>query len=141
MSHAADDEWLEALIGRTLRAVEEHDHTWVFAFDAEVVICTYADWRLMVDGRIRVSSHDHGHVFGLPRPVDAVLESNRSVAGRIVESATIGSDTGDLRLEFGRSVRIELLQLSTGYESWDLSTPRGRTICTGGGCLVHLPRE
>jgi hypothetical protein len=61
--------------------------------------------------------------------------------GRTVESATVVPDTGDLVIQLGPSVRLELLQLSIGYESWGLGTPEGRTICTGGGVLVDVPQE
>ena len=141
MVNAASAGLVAALVGRALRSVEKCDYTWVFAFDSGVAISSDADWRLVMDGRVRASSHDHGHVFGLPAPFDAVEKLQSSLVGCAVESAAIVADTGDLRLEFGRSVRLELLQLSTGYESWGLSTPQGRIICVGGGELVHFPQE
>lgn len=141
MSHAAIDDRLTPLVGRTLRSVEKLDSTWAFVFDSDVVLQTDADWRLVMGGRIRASSPDHGHVFGLPAPVDVVPELRACVAGRIVARASIVPETGDLMLTFEPPARLELFQLSTGYEAWGLSTPRGRLICMGGGRIVPVPRE
>lgn len=130
---------IEPLIGCRLISVEQRDHSWCFGFSGDSVIVTESAWRLIVDGRIAVSSEDHGHPFGRPEPVDAA-SSAQWVVGQKVEAASISECTGDLTVEFSGKTQLQLLQVSSGYESWRLRTSGGETICTGGGTLVHSPR-
>jgi hypothetical protein len=140
MSDASSHDRLAQVIGRTLQSVEKHDQTWMFVFDSQVAICTQADWRLVMDGGIRATSGDHGHGFGLPAPFDAIQKLQTSVVGRIVGGATIVPDTGDLLLTLVPPARLEFLQLSSGYEAWDLTTPHGRILCIGGGRIFEDPQ-
>ena len=61
------------LVGQRLQSVSvTAESWWSFHFDEHCSISTYGPWRLIEEGRIRVTSEDHGHPFGLPAPVDAV---------------------------------------------------------------------
>ena len=126
------------LVGEQLLSVEKRDYSWFFGFSGEVFLATETSWRLINDDRIVVTSEDHGHQFGLPEPVDAVSVLS-SIVGRTVERVGIDASSGDLTLEFSGRVRLQLLQMSSGYESWSLSSRGGEIICTGGGKLVQLP--
>lgn len=126
----ADLSWL---VGRRCNAVHRDEFSWIFIFDAGTVTVPSL-WRLIEAGRIRVTSEDHGHQFGLPAPVDARAEVESRLLPHAIESAKVRADTGDLILEFAGGLVLELLQTSSGYEAWHLMSPDGETvIATGGG--------
>ena len=125
------------LVGQRLLSVEKIDYSWCFDFSGEVSLATESSWRLINEDRIVVTSEDHGHQFGLPEPVDAARVLS-SMVGRTAEGAAIDASSGDLIIEFSGRVRLQLLQMSFGYESWRLSVRGSETICTGGGEIVHF---
>lgn len=129
------------LIGRQLLSVEKNDYSWFFGFGTGVSLVTESPWRLIEQGRVAVSSEDHGQQFGLPAPVDAAREVLSRVAGRTVEAAAVASDSGDLMLRFPGGVHLQLLQLLSGYESWRLSVDGNESICMGGGEISHFRRS
>jgi hypothetical protein len=139
VNEAENDSCCRPVIGRQLVEVEHRDHSWFFRFGDDLSIATESPWRLLDVERIVVTSEDHGHRFALPEFVDAATRVRSLVAGRSVEAASISRSSGDLTIEFGGQVQLELLQMSAGYESWRLSSRSGETICLGGGRIVHHP--
>lgn len=135
------DTHTKALVGRHLLSLEKKDYSWFFGFGGAVCLATESPWRLIEQGRIAVSSEDHGQPFGLPMPVDAAREALSRVADRTVQEASIAADSGDLTIRFPGHVHVQLLQLSSGYESWKLSIDGSDIICTGGGAIAHYPRS
>lgn len=129
------------LIGHELLSVEKMDHTWFFRFTGEITVATESLWRLLEKGRIVVTSEDHGQQFGLPEPVDAAERVAGSTVHRTVEAAGISPSSGDLTIEFSGRAHLQLLQTSSGYESWRLSVQGSETICTGGGDIAHFPKR
>jgi hypothetical protein len=127
------------LTGTHLASVEKLDYTWFFRFTSDVTIATESQWRLL-QGHIVVTSEDHLQQFGRPEPVNAAERVLASTAGRTVEGAAVSPFSGDLTIDFSGGAQLQLLQVSSGYESWRLSTKSGETICTGGGSIVHFPR-
>lgn len=125
------------LVGQTLTGVEDAGHgSWRFHFgDAEV----RADcpWRVVRDGGIALSSEDHGHQYGLPQPVDAGAACRALLVGAVVSAAAIRAETRDIAVGFGPGTRLEVVPLSSGYESWQVSGPgRQVVVAQGGGNLV-----
>ena len=129
------------LIGRKLLSIEMKDYSWLLEFDAGASLVTESPWRLIEQGRIAVSSGDHGQQFGLTAPMNAARAVMSRVGGRTVEAASIASDSGDLMLEFQGRTCLQLLQLSSGYEAWRLSIDGNESICMGGGNIAHFPRS
>jgi hypothetical protein len=124
------------LIGRRCDAVHRDEFSWNFVFDAGAVTTPFL-WRLIEADRIRVTSEDHGHQFGLPAPVDARQEAESSLRSPAIESARVRADTGDLILDFAGGLVLEFLQTSGGYEAWHLISPDGQSVvATGGGELA-----
>ncbi|MFY9620715.1 MAG: DUF6188 family protein [Pyrinomonadaceae bacterium] len=127
---------LSWLVGRQCTAVHRDEFSWNFIFDAGAVT-TPCLWRLIDAGRIRVTSEDHGQQFGLPAAVDARAEVESRLVHHVIQSAKVRADTGDLILEFGGELVLELLQTSSGYEAWQLTSPGGEhVIAMGGGDLA-----
>ena len=127
------------LSGYDLASVEKVDHSWFFRFTGEITIATESFWRLL-QGRIIVISEDHLQRFGLPEPVDAAERIVTATAGRTVEQAAISPSSRDLSIHFNGGVQLQLLQTSSGYESWRLNVGGSQAICTGGGEIAHFPR-
>ena len=140
MKPEVTETYTKPLIGRQLLSVEKMDYTWFFGFGTGVTLATESPWRFIEQGRIVASSEDHGHQFGLPAPTDAAREVMSRAAGRTVEAAPVASDSGDLMVMFPGRAYLQLLQLSSGYESWRLSADGSESICMGGGNIAHLPR-
>jgi len=134
------DPYSTPLVGRQLLSLERKDYTWFFGFDGSVSLATESPWRFIQQGRIVVSAEDHGQQFGLPAPVDAAREVLLRAAGFTVEAASVVTESGDLIIQFPGRVCLQLLQLSSGYESWRLSADGGESICMGGGGIAHFPK-
>jgi hypothetical protein len=127
------------LIGHTLDEVSLDSGTssWHFYFNDSTTIRTDSPWRLIRDGRIVIGSEDHGQPFGLPEPVDAEAKCRSDIGGAIVGSAEIRADTRDIVIIFEPGVRLEIITVSSGYESWQVLLPDGTmVIAQGGGNLV-----
>lgn len=126
------------LIGRSVAAVEFADPAfWRFRFDDGSEICPGCPWRLVRIGAIVVSSEDRGHFFGRVVPADAAGLCRSLLTGLKVKSAEVRDDTRDIFLNFDGDIRLEILPLSSGYESWEIIESSGRqTVAQGGGTLL-----
>lgn len=113
---------------------------WTFVFDGGVELRADCLWRLIENGRIRVTSQDDGHQFGRPTPVDAVLELNQRLAGAAVNSVALHEGTLDLEIQFGTGHAIQLIPDSSGYEAWEAHDQSRQFIAVGGGDLAVFKR-
>jgi hypothetical protein len=132
---------ISCLIGRSVVEVEFSGPVfWRFRFDDGSEICPGCPWRLVRSGAIAVSSEDHGHSYGLGIPVDATALSRSLLVGLNVLKAEVRDDTRDILLCFDNEIRIEIVPLSSGYESWEIIEASGRqTVAQGGGNLMRWP--
>ena len=108
------------LVGRRLEAVVKHDHVWGFTFSGGLGLEVSCLWRLLVTGKLNVTSEDHGHQFGLATPVDGRAVLRQLLVGTPVTAATARAGTVDLSLEFGVRGTLEVIATSAGYEAWVL---------------------
>ena len=131
-----DMKWM---IGRSITEVEKTDYTWFFRFDDGTVIGTEDCWRLIANGRIVITSEDHGHQFGLDSPVDATGVIKAETNGKTVNGIEVDNNTGDLTL-FMESTFLTFLCLSAGYEAWHMTHCEIEFICMGGGKVVEISR-
>jgi hypothetical protein len=130
-------EYCRPIVGNELVSVERLDYSWFVGFGAGITVATEAHWRLIADGRIVVTSEDHGHQFGLPEPVDAAARLLARTRGHQSSGAAIDPSTGDLTIDFVERMQLQFLQTSLGYESWRLYVHGSETICGGGVQIVH----
>jgi len=121
-------------IGRHISAVAFHEPIpWVFALGSGSATSVACLWRIVERGRIVLCSEDHGHQFGLPAPVDGVVRARELLAGPI-KNVRLREATADLTIEFDGDRSLEIIPTSRGYESWQMSTPSGRSyVAVGGG--------
>ncbi len=136
-SHAAD------LVSHLKRCkfllLTRREFDWVLELDHDTQIVVGCIWRLIEAGRIRWTSEDHGHKFGLPAPVDAAAEVNKRIAGRSISRAELRAGTLDLDLHIDTGCVLQIIPSSAGYESWNVSSPIGCFVSVGGGELSVLP--
>ena len=106
---------------------------WSITFTKGAAIYAETWWRLVSGDKICVTSDDHGHKFGLAKPVDAgrqVLECIRDVE---VRGASLTPITSDLTVEFANGFKLQILTSSSGYESFNVGCAGGPHIQFGGG--------
>lgn len=134
MSDSFDFSWM---IGRTIIGVSLNEPTqWSFSFGLGVGIGAECPWRLLKDGRMAISSEDHLQQYGLPAPIDAAAVATDTLASRAIVQVEVKDGTADLVLEFADGIRLEFLSISSGYESWGVTTPSGfQVVAQGGGQL------
>jgi hypothetical protein len=127
---------LDWLTDRRLLSVIRQEHQWVFEFECNSGVTVECLWRLLEDGRIRVTSEDDGQQFGLPAPVVAADEVSRRIVGSSVVSVALRDGTLDLELRFQTSHVLQIVPTSSGYEAWNAGNGERQYIAVGGGELA-----
>jgi hypothetical protein len=125
------------MVGRTINNVALNEPTqWSFSFEPRVGIGAECPWRLLRDGRVVISSEDHLQQYGLPTPLDAAAVASDALAGASVLRVEVREGAADLLLDLSGGLRLEFIPISSGYESWSVTTPSGfQVIAQGGGQL------
>jgi hypothetical protein len=124
------------LVGHSCQSLARREFDWVFGFDQDVHLVVACLWRLVEAGRIRVTSEDDGHQYGLPAPVDAAAEVNRRIALASVVAVGLREGTLDLELRFETGHIVQVIPVSSGYEAWSLCNGSCQFIAVGGGELA-----
>jgi len=114
---------LALLLGHRLDDVVKHDYSWEFVFSDRVCLQVECLWRLIVSGKLVITSEDHGQQFGLPAPVDCLAELRRQIIGAAVEDVKVRAGTIDITLGFGSGCVLEVIPTSAGYEAWQVNAP------------------
>lgn len=105
---------------------------WFVVFEDSLGITADCPWRLIHDGGIVVSSDDHKQRFGLPVPIDAAKLASSSLAGLEVQRVELREGTADLFISFQQDWKLEIIPFSSGYESWQVTIPSGKTVIAQG---------
>jgi hypothetical protein len=121
-----------------LRDVEFDGDSWFFRFSDEEWLRSGCLWRLLRNGHISFTSNDHGQLFGLSKPIDAVLLVTASLAGKEVTSLGWDDETADLSVSLGDELWLQLVADSSGYEAWELRIDGKRYIAQGGGTVIAV---
>lgn len=123
-------EWLVQLRFKEVTGSREN---WSFALSDQTCLGVGCLWRLLEGGRIRFTSDDDGHQFGMSSPVDACAEVNARLSGAIVSAVQLREGTLDLTIEFSTGHVLEVVPTSLGYEAWEVMHNNRRFIAVGGG--------
>lgn len=125
------------LVGCRLMETKRREFDWAFGFgDApHFGLSASYSWRILVNGRIAFADSDDGHKFGLPAPLNGEEEAQRLLGQRSIERISIRPDTGDLSIIFSDDAVLEVMNMSSGYESWEIGVPGMSIIGVGGGKL------
>jgi hypothetical protein len=112
--------------------------SWWFKFSDGASLRVDAQWRVVTEEGVQVTSADHGHQFGLPEPVDAGGRAMRVLAHAKVLGAAVLKPAGDLVFDFSNGAKLEILTTSSAYEGWSLTSPNGDEIIGLGGGRVQV---
>jgi|SRR5262249_53336611 len=124
------------LVEHRFESVNRREYDWVFVFDKNITLTVDCLWRLVENGRIRVTSQDEGQKFGLPSPVIPAEEINRRLAQSTVTAVELREGLLDLELHFSTGHVLQIIPDSSGYEAWHLSDGVRVFIAVGGGELM-----
>jgi hypothetical protein len=132
------DEIATYLVGSICERIERSESgIWSFRFSERARLTVECSWRILADGRIAFGDGDHAHQFGLPAPLDGAAEARRLFGNRPVTAVSTRKDTGDLAIAFPGETVLEVINLSSGYEGWQLAADDGfLVVARGGGELV-----
>jgi len=124
---------VDVLKGKACTRVYEH-HSGNFTFEfGDVILVADTFWRVLAEGKIALTSRDHGQMFGLKEPVDAAAAAMKLLSQRRIVKVTLDEELADLFVEFEDGSFLEILNESSGYEPWNLSAPGVNLIALGGG--------
>ena len=125
---------LSWMVGRVVTEVIflEPDR-WTFLVEAKAWIAADCPWRIIRDGRIRLSSDDHGQKFGLPAQIDATTAATALLAAFSIKAVQLREGTSDLFIDFVGGLRLEIIPFSSGYEGWQVCDPTGQWLIAQGG--------
>ena len=115
---------------------DQNSNDWILTFSDSISVLSSGFWRLLENGKISLVSLDHGHQFGLPRPVDMVEELALRLKGKLLTRILLSKDTYDLRLSLTEDLELEIFISSTGYETYQFSVAGKRYIGLGGGDIA-----
>ena len=132
----AQNQLTAALQSTSCKAVK-HDGEWYFSFENEAVLRARCLWRLVVGGRVVLSSRDHGQMFGLKSPVDAAHEATRILADKEITEVAIESGKADLHILLSDGTELELLNDSSGFEPWGFSSKQLTLVATADGDIFR----
>jgi hypothetical protein len=127
------------MVGRAFAEVKfSAPASWFFQFGERIEIRTESVWRIVVGGHIALSSEDHEQQYGLPSPVDAEARCRSLIVQVRIERAEVREETRDIVIVFESGARLEILPVSSGYESWEVAGPDGtHAVAQGGGNLAE----
>ena len=130
---------MDRLVGQDLSKVVRNEHQWQFHFANNVKLLVECPWRILADGRIAYGDEDHAQQFGLPEPIDGLERTNGLLLNKTVQGVRIRDDTADLTISFNDQLALEILNLSSGYEGWQLSDGVDFDIVAQGGGQLVIP--
>ncbi|WP_301750582.1 hypothetical protein [uncultured Erythrobacter sp.] len=110
---------LASLLVRQPVIMRRTEGYWFIAIGARYLITTDT-WRLIGAKSIITTSDDDGHQFGLPAPVDAEAKANEALADKRTAAVEMDVRTGDCTLRFEEALSLQILTMSSGYETWQL---------------------
>jgi hypothetical protein len=124
------------MVGLRLTSVQRREGHWIFGFSAKSGASVSSPWRILVDGRIVFGNEDDGQMFGLPAPVNGEKLTRELLGSKSIQQVTIRDDTGDLSIHFTNQTILEVINMSGGYEGWQISADDLGVIGMGGGELA-----
>jgi hypothetical protein len=125
-----DPEWM---VGRTVTDCDFSEPSlWWFALSGGGHVQTEMTWRLLTSDKMIACSHDHGHSFGRPAPLDAAAMAIAETMASVIVGVWIDDAAPDLVIEFENGRILQILTTSNGYECWQTCEPSGRCVVVNG---------
>jgi hypothetical protein len=83
---------------------------------------------------ILLSSGDDGEQYGLPKPVDAEASIHELLGNRVVAEVNVDQASADFTIHFDNGTVLQILNLSSGYEAWTLTSEGDAMMVARNGC-------
>lgn len=129
-----DFDWLKGRRCTNVQAPAER--TTVFEFgDAALSVETL--WRISREGQLRLTSADHGQVYGLASPINAPTAAHGLLVGREISAVQADLARGDLLIHLGPDHVLEIIT-DSHYEPWQLTAPDRNYVAAAGGRIRDL---
>ena len=123
------------LHGRTLSKIERlPPDYWVFEFGTGVVLSTPSQWRVFSKDSILLTSEDDGQKYGLPNPVDAQASIRELLEDHVATRVDVNQATADFTIHFDNGMIFQIVNLSSGYEVWELDSEGDDVMVGRNGC-------
>jgi hypothetical protein len=122
---------LDCLIDSHLEGVEKFDGGWQFNFTANKLTCE-TGWRVVSSDKIELTNQDHGQQFGRGSTIDAAADVAHLLRRYTVTDVQLDPICADLNLIFGPTLRLQIINGSSGFEAWTLETTKGELIGRNG---------
>jgi hypothetical protein len=106
----------------------------VFQFGKGVVLSTQTEWRVLSQEAILLTSRDDGQQYGLPKPVDAEARVRELLESRVVANVDVDQASADFTIHFDNGTVLQIVNLSSGYEAWTLTSEGDLMIVGRNGC-------
>jgi len=144
-------EWLK---GHRVRELAKRERDWVLRVDQGVSIVIWCLWRICQQGEIAVTSDDDSHCPA-SRIATEILQGSLITSAKIMGGAScpasprtntqlkglvsrvVGSPL-DLEITFESGTLLQLVQISSRYESWMVVSPGGRSLAARADAQVSL---
>ena len=124
----------EKLIGNTAKFSFLEPCTWTLQFNSGAELSNFSLCRIIKEKQLLACTTDQGEWFGLGEPYSAETEMNNLISNGVVSEVSHGSCGNDLVFSFNNGISIEILSISTGYETWEYRTQEGSLyVAMGSG--------
>ena len=121
--------------GRTLSKIEKlPPDYWVFQFGSDVVLSTQSQWRVLSQDSILLTSEEYGQQYGLPKPVDAQAMIRELLENCVAAKVVVDQASADFTIHFGNGTILQIVNLSSGYEAWTLTSEGDFMMVGRNGC-------
>lgn len=112
---------------------DKYADSWYIVFTDKIAFNVSAFWRLLNDKQIQLVSLDHGHQFGLPKPLELCELLTEALTGKSLLEIKVKQNTADLLLTLTDNFELEIFIASTGYETYNFSIDKKNYIGMGSG--------
>jgi hypothetical protein len=99
---------LDWLHGDRLASVRLDLDCWILDFESGGSLQVACPWRLLVNETIRLSDSDHNQQYGLPAPINAVIELGQLLRGLRVGDVHVEQKRGDIRIQFASDIELQI---------------------------------
>ena len=106
----------------------------MFQFGNDVFLSTQSGWRVLCREAILLTSEDDGQQYGLPKPVDAEASARQLLENRVVAKVAVDQASADFTIHFDNGSVFQIVNLSSGYEAWTLTSEGDFMIVGRNGC-------
>ena len=115
--------------------------SWDFDLEGGGSLSVDCPWRILKDGHIVISNEDHMQKYGLSEPINSGQAATKILVPNHIIDVQVHDGTADLIISFDQNKQLQILPISSGYESWQVNDPNGKSIIAqGGGNIVSYEK-